>query len=93
MNSNEIPQAAEAALQALLTVIYQQQCVKYIIVAGLTFLVYDMCINFDQEVQYIWQSKWSFPKCLYIFIRYYGPVWTIIIFSGFMTHHLNNCNH
>ncbi|KAJ3924704.1 MAG: hypothetical protein NXY57DRAFT_969251 [Lentinula lateritia] len=77
MASSESPAAAEAAFQALQIVISQQQHVKYITVAGLTFLVYDIFINFYREVKYIWKSKWSFPKALYVFIRYYGPIWTM----------------
>ncbi|KAF6744140.1 hypothetical protein DFP72DRAFT_1095613 [Ephemerocybe angulata] len=40
--------------------------------AALVFIVYDICANLDDELKYIWSSKWTFPKALYLFNRYYG---------------------
>ncbi|KDR69058.1 hypothetical protein GALMADRAFT_215369 [Galerina marginata CBS 339.88] len=33
--------------------------------------------NGNQEVAFklIWQTKWTLPKALYIFLRYFGPLW------------------
>ncbi|KAJ6505792.1 hypothetical protein C8R47DRAFT_1315968 [Mycena vitilis] len=33
---------------------------------------YHICITLDQEVKYIWKERWSLPKVLYLFCRYYG---------------------
>ncbi|KLO19620.1 hypothetical protein SCHPADRAFT_935121 [Schizopora paradoxa] len=40
-------------------------------VAATACLAYDILISFDQEVEYIWKSSWSFPKFLYLFSRYF----------------------
>ncbi|KAF8987152.1 hypothetical protein BDQ17DRAFT_1435826 [Cyathus striatus] len=41
-------------------------------ISALTILVYDVVITFDREYKHIWKAKWSLPKVLYIWIRYYG---------------------
>ncbi|CAK5282436.1 unnamed protein product [Mycena citricolor] len=38
--------------------------------AALVWVLYDICITFDQEVALIWPKPWSRMKFLYLFIRY-----------------------
>lgn len=53
----------------------------YFQVAALVFIVYDICANFDDELEYIWSSKWTFPKALYLFNRYYGLVLVMVMLA------------
>ncbi|KAK7029868.1 hypothetical protein R3P38DRAFT_885404 [Favolaschia claudopus] len=43
---------------------------SYMNVAFLTVLVYDTALNLDVEHRYIWKSKWSSIKCLYLWTGY-----------------------
>ncbi|PPQ72278.1 hypothetical protein CVT26_006499 [Gymnopilus dilepis] len=58
----------------LLTAIWDTRIVSYMWISGLSFLVCDTISTFPREVAYIWSSRWSFPKALYLFIRY----WTLL---------------
>ncbi|KAF9529227.1 hypothetical protein CPB83DRAFT_852894 [Crepidotus variabilis] len=46
------------------------QAVNRSSVAALAFLVWDILITFDDEVEYIWPRKWTFPKFTYFGARY-----------------------
>jgi len=35
-------------------------------------LLYDIVLTANDEITYIWSSKWTFPKLLYIWLRYFG---------------------
>ncbi|KAJ7782778.1 hypothetical protein B0H16DRAFT_1494348 [Mycena metata] len=39
-------------------------------VGALTFLLYDICISMDDEVNLVWPKPWTRTKFLYLFIRY-----------------------
>ncbi|KAJ7039108.1 hypothetical protein C8F04DRAFT_1255265 [Mycena alexandri] len=39
-------------------------------VGALTFLVYDICISMDDEINFVWPKPWTRTKFLYLFIRY-----------------------
>ncbi|KAJ7039107.1 hypothetical protein C8F04DRAFT_317552 [Mycena alexandri] len=39
-------------------------------VAALVFLLYDICITIDDEVNFIWPKPWTRTKFLYLLIRY-----------------------
>ncbi|TDL18509.1 hypothetical protein BD410DRAFT_497259 [Rickenella mellea] len=41
-------------------------------VAACACLFYDIFITIDQEVEYIWKSRWTLPKVLYLFARYFA---------------------
>ncbi|KAJ7670778.1 hypothetical protein DFH06DRAFT_1293742 [Mycena polygramma] len=84
----------EAALDELFTTLSQTRQTNYVLISAVTFLAYDICITFDQEVKYIWQSqfswslkrtsreRWSLPKALYLFGRYYGLLDLLILLFG-----------
>ncbi|KII92923.1 hypothetical protein PLICRDRAFT_37735 [Plicaturopsis crispa FD-325 SS-3] len=40
-------------------------------VGAFAFLLYDIILTFDQEVELIWSRDWSFVKLLYFFVRYF----------------------
>jgi len=44
--------------------------ISYVDVACLALLTYDTLLNVNMEYRYIWKSKWSFIKCLYLWSRY-----------------------
>ncbi|KAK7057518.1 hypothetical protein R3P38DRAFT_1177795 [Favolaschia claudopus] len=39
-------------------------------VAALTFLLYDICVTFDDEVNFVWPKPWTHVKCIFFFVRY-----------------------
>ncbi|KAG8918028.1 hypothetical protein FRC01_002075 [Tulasnella sp. 417] len=43
-------------------------------VATFTFVVYDIIMTFDREVYYIWRSRWTFAKSIFLINRYIPPV-------------------
>ncbi|KAF5361485.1 hypothetical protein D9758_006208 [Tetrapyrgos nigripes] len=47
---------------------------RYVSLAGLVVLVYDHCITFDDEVEFIWKAKWKLPKVLFLLLRYIVPI-------------------
>ncbi|KAF9467037.1 hypothetical protein BDZ94DRAFT_99052 [Collybia nuda] len=59
-------------LKVLFGVLKDRRTVTYSNVAALTILWYDTALEMSREVEFIWRAKWSFPKALYIIIRYYG---------------------
>ncbi|KAH7906464.1 hypothetical protein BJ138DRAFT_1117543 [Hygrophoropsis aurantiaca] len=47
------------------------------LVSAIAFLIYDIALKFDKEVEYVWKARWSIPKVLFIFGRYYGLLFNI----------------
>ncbi|THH06294.1 hypothetical protein EW145_g4184, partial [Phellinidium pouzarii] len=43
---------------------------QYVGVASATVLVYDWTLTIDEEVAFVWPSRWGWPKILYLFNRY-----------------------
>ncbi|KAF5327053.1 hypothetical protein D9619_005000 [Psilocybe cf. subviscida] len=37
---------------------------------SIAILVYDTLITLDQEIRAVWQSKWNYPRLLYVLTRY-----------------------
>ncbi|EGN91950.1 hypothetical protein SERLA73DRAFT_147940 [Serpula lacrymans var. lacrymans S7.3] len=44
-------------------------------VASLAWLLYDIIICFEDEIELVWRSRWTLPKVLYLSLRYYAPLW------------------
>ncbi|KAI1792413.1 hypothetical protein LXA43DRAFT_1132981 [Ganoderma leucocontextum] len=40
--------------------------------AASTWVAYDICLTFGEEVELVWKAKWSLPKIMYFCVRYYG---------------------
>ncbi|KAH9884511.1 hypothetical protein C8Q73DRAFT_354684 [Cubamyces lactineus] len=59
-------------LQALFDAAYLTRINTYSQTAAIAVLAYDILLNFCREVTYIWSSRWTLPKLLYLVIRYYG---------------------
>ncbi|KAI3621284.1 hypothetical protein WG66_014527 [Moniliophthora roreri] len=47
------------------------QAVNRSSVAALAFLLYDICLTFEDEVDLFWWRRWSFMKFNFFFIRYF----------------------
>lgn len=71
----------EAEIRALFQVMEQTRMTNYSLLASSMFLVYDIMLNLDKEVQYIWKSRRSFPNALYIFARYYSVFYNMTVFA------------
>ncbi|KAG9045381.1 hypothetical protein FS837_006418 [Tulasnella sp. UAMH 9824] len=39
-----------------------------------SLLVWDIIITWDREVHYVWKSRWSYAKLIFLFNRYLGPL-------------------
>ncbi|KAF9569366.1 hypothetical protein CPC08DRAFT_701857 [Agrocybe pediades] len=57
---------------SVLDLVRQNIAASYVWVAVVTFLWCDTLSNLQTEAKYIWSSKWSLPKSLYLFIRYWS---------------------
>ncbi|OBZ66913.1 hypothetical protein A0H81_13253 [Grifola frondosa] len=55
--------------------------------AALTWLVYDIFLNIEQEITLIWRARWSMVKVLYFLVRYY------ILLSLIITLAASNCHY
>ncbi|KAG8969367.1 hypothetical protein FRC05_001106 [Tulasnella sp. 425] len=42
--------------------------------ATFTFVVYDILVTLDREIFYVWKSRWSFAKSVFLINRYVPPV-------------------
>jgi len=71
----------EEEIAELFTTVEQLRLHNYLSVACLTILLYDCITSLNAEVKYIWKSKWTLVKALYIFARYYGLLRTAFIFA------------
>ncbi|EEB99869.1 hypothetical protein MPER_00339, partial [Moniliophthora perniciosa FA553] len=40
-------------------------------ISALCFLLYDICLTFDDEVDIFWQKNWTLMKFNFFFIRYF----------------------
>jgi hypothetical protein len=43
-----------------------------IAVAVITLISYDYMLQFEKEVTFVWQRKWSVMTYLYLAVRYFG---------------------
>jgi len=78
MNSTLSP---EQEVQFIIALEQSIRNITNTVVAFLCFLTYDWLICFPKEVQYIWRSKWSIPKFIYLFSRYSSiPFFAFIAF-------------
>jgi len=66
-----------ADLQRTLDILQSADYVKLAGVSASVWLLWDILITLDQEVTYIWSSRWTVPKVLYLAARYCGLFTTI----------------
>ncbi|TCD70558.1 hypothetical protein EIP91_002904 [Steccherinum ochraceum] len=67
----------------------QAQTSRYVGVAALAFLVWDMLLNIADEVEYIWQAPSGWVKWAYLFIRH----WAILSLGVLLAQGTNTNNH
>ncbi|KAI0673168.1 hypothetical protein C8Q78DRAFT_1166511, partial [Trametes maxima] len=58
--------------QRVLDALSQAQGAARSAAAALALLTWDILTTVDEEVRLIWSSEWTFPKALYVFVRYYS---------------------
>ncbi|RPD76190.1 hypothetical protein L226DRAFT_570375 [Lentinus tigrinus ALCF2SS1-7] len=56
--------------------------------AASTWIAYDICLTFAEEVDLVWKAKWSLPKVMYFAVRYYGLAASLLYFLGTLPRHL-----
>ncbi|TBU24720.1 hypothetical protein BD311DRAFT_766065 [Dichomitus squalens] len=59
-------------LQLFFQVIQDTFTTNLVASAAVTWIGYDICLTFADEVELIWKARWTLPKFLYIAVRYYG---------------------
>ncbi|KDQ56840.1 hypothetical protein JAAARDRAFT_194791 [Jaapia argillacea MUCL 33604] len=59
-----------SALAEFEAVLSDLQTLNYVNVAALAWLVYDIVLTFKEEVSFIWNTRLSITKMLYLLIRY-----------------------
>ncbi|SJL07976.1 uncharacterized protein ARMOST_11335 [Armillaria ostoyae] len=83
LSENGSPSMIQGAqILALLQEMEQTKITNYSQLAAITFLVYDILLNFHKEVEYVWMTRLSFPNGLYIIARYYSALYSIAVFTG-----------
>ncbi|KAF8995751.1 hypothetical protein BDQ17DRAFT_1365260 [Cyathus striatus] len=66
-------------LQEVVTLSYLGMKQNMVYAAALTTMIYEIGYTLTEEVEYIWWGVgWSFPKFLYIIIRYYVPTYLLV---------------
>ncbi|KAJ2926629.1 hypothetical protein H1R20_g10467, partial [Candolleomyces eurysporus] len=55
-----------------------------VILASLTWVIYDYFATLEDEVRYIWSQKWCLGKFLFLFIRYYTLL--LLVFDVLQIH-------
>jgi len=71
-----------SSLEEFVNVLTINHGTTYSLASVLTLCTYDMLLSLGKEVTYIWPSRWSAPKILYIIVRYYGFIILISITWG-----------
>ncbi|KAI0344695.1 hypothetical protein BDW22DRAFT_1354824 [Trametopsis cervina] len=62
----------------ILALVRQSLNINYMNVISVTLFVLDWLLLFSDEVTYIWNSRWTFPKILYLWTRY-SPIVDIVL--------------
>ncbi|KAI0767310.1 hypothetical protein C8Q74DRAFT_1370122 [Fomes fomentarius] len=65
-----IPGVTEDDIRSLIQSLWLLEVTKYTAVASITFLVLEIISTTDQEVTYIWPSRWTAMKVIYLINRY-----------------------
>jgi len=61
----------QGELELLWSTISDLRTINNVNMAVITWLAYDILVNLEDEIQYVWKSKWSIPKALYLWSRYF----------------------
>ncbi|KAF9058202.1 hypothetical protein BJ165DRAFT_115737 [Panaeolus papilionaceus] len=77
--------------------LFQLDTTRSIAVSAVVISFYDWILTFDDEVTFIWPSKWSIQKAIFIFNRYLNllsQILMIIHFTGLSPVYVQStCNH
>ncbi|CAA7267520.1 unnamed protein product [Cyclocybe aegerita] len=65
-------------LKQLMTAYERSEDAGYMTAAVMTILLYDMCTTIVDEIELIWKQRWTLAKVLYLFARYYPPIFTAV---------------
>ncbi|KAJ7278994.1 hypothetical protein C8J57DRAFT_151754 [Mycena rebaudengoi] len=68
------------------------QLVAYVKTACLALLSYDTLLQLNQEYLYVWKSRWTLIKCLYLWTRYTTFIDTIIVAIQYHYVHVVMCD-
>jgi len=66
------------SISSILTYVESSPIAVQIIVAGIVVQVYDLALTLDSEVQLVWKSPWNTTKALFLFVRYFTPISSIL---------------
>ncbi|KAF8844594.1 hypothetical protein BDN67DRAFT_1008104 [Paxillus ammoniavirescens] len=77
MSSQTVPSPTDVEMQGLFTMMQQIHICDYVIISALTFILYDIMINMDKEIAYVWNYCRNDCDNLHIPIRM--KVWQIVI--------------
>ncbi|KZV99273.1 hypothetical protein EXIGLDRAFT_250738 [Exidia glandulosa HHB12029] len=69
-------------LAALIMVLEQVTLQRYMITAAFAFLMWDLLITFDMEVQQVWMSRDTAFKVFWSFLRYLPVAGTAVGYYG-----------
>ncbi|EAU80583.2 hypothetical protein CC1G_11383 [Coprinopsis cinerea okayama7 len=79
--------ASQAEFEQLVSFLKIAQEGNYSTAAGLSLLTFDVFSTFQDEVRYIWRSRWSVAKVAYLLARYWALVFMIVILAAATSKH------
>ncbi|KAF9518663.1 hypothetical protein BS47DRAFT_1482520 [Hydnum rufescens UP504] len=68
------PEGSTPALSALGDAAWKIELTQHFQSAGLVILIYDYFLTLSDEIRYIWPSKWSWVKIVFLMNRYISPL-------------------
>lgn len=64
----------KALLAPVIDAFSQAQVANYAAVSAFAVLAYDLLITQEMEIKHIWGTRWTIPKIMYLFCRYYSLI-------------------
>jgi len=65
---------------SLVHIAKQAVTIKYVHIASVVVLVQDTVLGLPDEIEYIWLSKWTFTKFIYLLTRYFAFIHASLMF-------------
>ncbi|KAH8823067.1 hypothetical protein DL96DRAFT_1616607 [Flagelloscypha sp. PMI_526] len=74
MHVSPSPEEEQQKSVAVLTALVEAETIISIAICVFAILVWDWAITLHMEIRYVWKSKWTLGKVLYLFTRYIAVV-------------------
>ncbi|KZT36399.1 hypothetical protein SISSUDRAFT_1034864 [Sistotremastrum suecicum HHB10207 ss-3] len=75
----------QAEFQLLLNAVNYSTIVAEVSLSGFVLLIYDFILSFPEELKFVWRSRWSLGKVLFLLNRYLVPLDLAVELVSFMS--------